>query len=1080
MTRVVLLLVLAAAAPGWALHPVNYYTVTVTQPAHGTITPEGVVTIPNCEAVPEDPCEFAITPDAGYSVADVQSSGVSYGPMATFKFYGLWQNVALAATMFPTPNGTAENLYVDNLLGADIEDGTYSVAGRSGGGSDGNAYRRIGSACYRAGPGDTVYLRAGTYTYFPGTGGNTYTNGSDVVWPRTAGTALAPITIRNYGTEAVVIGTTGHDDPSDTGESICRAMISMRNMSYITVQGLTIRDCAGWAWIGYSDHITVQNCTFRASGSGSKGCFRWLYSSYCVLNNCTFADSDYDGVLIMNSDHCVVTNCTFKGFYLHSCLSLRSASWCVFRGDSFRNGKWTSDGDGEKLVEMFDQKMDVFNPNIVSTSYNPPLYNGTQHNLFENCRFGYHPDYSAYWKYGTAEAWRPDSPQPWSKVHTGSRCSALQFSGQHTIIRRNVFSNAQFVPRDPNTRSLTSVPHLPYQPWVTDQGYAAGVALNWRWGGSGGTWSWTGNTLTTGSAQAHEAGYVWGNRVYHNVFYGNDMGQMTFPVDNSTTGNPDPPYTRNCADYASYRYPLAFRFDDNLLVNNTLSGGAMGSHYSGTALNSLTTADPFGIADSNRPVQVRISGRVAQTFWQTNNFYGTAGNPHPDELISDQASYPYQISKTPAFMNTNRAATWTGNVQIDPCFVSLPSASVEASGDFHLRAASDLIDAGAFLTTITTATGKGTTFTVADPNYFYDGYGISGETGDTIKTSAGQTATITDMDYVTGAVTVNAEISWTQGDGIALAYNGSAPDIGAYEFDSADTAPDAATAPTPANAAPNQPTVLTLAWTAGADAAYAEIYLDTTAAWDGTELLGTTTGPSISSGQLAAETEYTWKVVLGNGAGETAGPLWTFTTEPPPLPAPDQVVITAPADDATGVVLVPTLTWQPADGATGYSVYCNTTGTFGVGDRVVNNQAVCAYTPGSPWAANTVYYWRVDALNGSGTTTGATNSFTTLTPSTKTSLTAPADRASKVRTGLTLSWSAVGGAARYRVYLGKSSAFDLDRPYASVTGTTLAVTGLEFGVLYCWKVLAVNSSGAYLTECDTRTFRTKKGFFLAF
>ncbi len=86
-----LILVILAALPASGLHNVNYYAVTVSQPAHGTIMSSGAVTIPNCEAVPEDPCSFSIT--------------------------------------------------------ADIMDGTYSIAGRNNTGNDGNCCKRIGAAC---------------------------------------------------------------------------------------------------------------------------------------------------------------------------------------------------------------------------------------------------------------------------------------------------------------------------------------------------------------------------------------------------------------------------------------------------------------------------------------------------------------------------------------------------------------------------------------------------------------------------------------------------------------------------------------------------------------------------------------------------------------------------------------------------------------------------------------------------------------------------------------------------------------------------------------------------------------------
>jgi len=110
---------------------------------------------------------------------------------------------------------------------------------------------------------------------------------------------------------------------------------------------------------------------------------------------------------------------------------------------------------------------------------------------------------------------------------------------------------------------------------------------------------------------------------------------------------------------------------------------------------------------------------------------------------------------------------------VDPSDPSLP--------DFHLQSNSPCIGSGAFLTEVTSATGSGTRFQVDDPYYFMDGWGII--EGDLIQLE-GQTqrVRITKIDYTSNTITVDQDLSWTHGQGVSLAYEGSAPDIGAYEY----------------------------------------------------------------------------------------------------------------------------------------------------------------------------------------------------------------------------------------------------------------------------------------------------------
>ena len=76
-----------------------------------------------------------------------------------------------------------------------------------------------------------------------------------------------------------------------------------------------------------------------------------------------------------------------------------------------------------------------------------------------------------------------------------------------------------------------------------------------------------------------------------------------------------------------------------------------------------------------------------------------------------------------------------------------------------------------------------TTFEVGDALYFVDGFGIPGEVGDTIQLD-GDTAraVITNVDYATNTLTLDAALTWSAGQGVSLAYEGSAPDVGAYEM----------------------------------------------------------------------------------------------------------------------------------------------------------------------------------------------------------------------------------------------------------------------------------------------------------
>ena len=119
----------------------------------------------------------------------------------------------------------------------------------------------------------------------------------------------------------------------------------------------------------------------------------------------------------------------------------------------------------------------------------------------------------------------------------------------------------------------------------------------------------------------------------------------------------------------------------------------------------------------------------------------------------------------------------------DPLFIdsNMGNPFDQTKPDLRLQKDSGAIDKGAWLTTITSSSGSGYIFTVEDADYFMDGWGII--EGDLIQLEGStKRVQITSVDYTTEEITVDESITWTQRQGVSLSYEGSAPDIGAYEY----------------------------------------------------------------------------------------------------------------------------------------------------------------------------------------------------------------------------------------------------------------------------------------------------------
>lgn len=228
------------------------------------------------------------------------------------------------------------------------------------------------------------------------------------------------------------------------------------------------------------------------------------------------------------------------------------------------------------------------------------------------------------------------------------------------------------------------------------------------------------------------------NLIYNNTFF-----------NNACTTGCDP----NQGTYGA-RYFGAITLDDWRVlgqVNNRIKNNLYYSH-------SL---------DNNQPIGENGGLRASQTI--LNNFDG-------------------DVSGNPLFVNA------TTTLPTDKTDVRLP--------DLHLQAGSPAINKGGALTTVLSGCGPSATqIVLADASYFQDGtWGVASEVAaDWISvgtvTNAQQLLSISGntVKFVSAISCTNGNAVWLykDSDGTRVLYD-SAPDVGAYEYASADIAPPAA------------------------------------------------------------------------------------------------------------------------------------------------------------------------------------------------------------------------------------------------------------------------------------------------
>jgi subtilisin family serine protease len=169
-----------------------------------------------------------------------------------------------------------------------------------------------------------------------------------------------------------------------------------------------------------------------------------------------------------------------------------------------------------------------------------------------------------------------------------------------------------------------------------------------------------------------------------------------------------------------------------------------------------------------------------------------------------------------------------------------------------------------------------------------------------------------------------------------------------------------------------------LTWNAVSGATSYNVQVSTSSGF-GTTVYNATgiTATSVSPAGLANSTKYYWRVSATNGVGTGAwSTVRNFTTIASGT-VPAAPVLILPANNATGVSRNPSFSWGASTGATSYNFQLSKYSTFTT--TVKNTTLTTTSTSASGLSRNTVYYWRVRAINSVGSSPWSVSprSFTT-------------------------------------------------------------------------------------------------------
>ncbi len=239
----------------------SVHIITASSGAGGSITPSGTVS-----AAAGSSIYFAITPEAGYYIADVVIDSISTGPIAGYLFSGITAGHTISVIF---SNNWSRSYYVDASSGSNSNTGT----------SETKAWQTLSKVNeMKFNPGDTVKLKSGQtfsgplYVYQSGT------DGSHVVFDSYGGSALPVIDATG---EAVGIRLLAQEDVFGSGAD---------SLSYVTIRNLEVKNAgasngeSAGIWGAKLSNIVIDRMLVH-SCKGVAGIFIDAPNEYVTISN---------------------------------------------------------------------------------------------------------------------------------------------------------------------------------------------------------------------------------------------------------------------------------------------------------------------------------------------------------------------------------------------------------------------------------------------------------------------------------------------------------------------------------------------------------------------------------------------------------------------------------------------------------------------------------------------------------------------------------------------------------------------------------------------------------------------------
>ncbi|MDP6542991.1 MAG: hypothetical protein QGH60_03315 [Phycisphaerae bacterium] len=462
------------------------------------------------------------------------------------------------------------------------------------------------------------------------------------------------------------------------------AAIVASGRAHITVDGIKAAGVKRWLIGAKCHHITLVNCHFEKSTG-------WI--------NCRFEDNG-DGIHLKGnhfnegtdlvsidggSGHLVEGN--YFGDATHTGLVLLGVQRSVVRGNKLTNRRW-------RCMEVESRRRKP--------------YRLSEYNLIEGNVFDYSP------------------------------CSAIQYAGNRSILRRNIIR-----------RCLTG--------------------MNWA--------NYVGSNKGS-KKRSPEAWHDENNRFYNNVIdqCGPNATVLKLIAKAKTAGfaiAENKPLRGYAMVFATNMFNPKLKgyencaYGDNVVVNNIFYRN--GSSVQGSDKKGKTASRTTHVAfDWNATPQF---GRFAHNVF-SNGPLGAAAAPVFYFCDAPYLKPPEQRNRSVESFQKRYPQWARRNVDIAPGFLAADK------GDYRLGSKSLCIDAGGSLTKARGA-GRGKTIPVNDALFFSDGHGLVEP--DVIFVGT-ERVKIAKIDYKARTITVDRSIWWSKDVPVTLDYKGKSPDIGAYEI----------------------------------------------------------------------------------------------------------------------------------------------------------------------------------------------------------------------------------------------------------------------------------------------------------